>query len=56
MRGDKTDGENGPIDVSDMTLHELREWGESNLLAELRRVLGADADDSDVVARWTNSV
>jgi FXSXX-COOH protein len=55
MRGDQPDDEQGLIDVSDMTLRELREWGDSSLLAEIRRVLRADGD-SDVAASWSNSI
>jgi FXSXX-COOH protein len=56
MRGDRPDDEQGLIDVSDMTLHELREWGDSSLLAEIRRVLLTDSDDSDAVSGWSNSI
>lgn len=56
MCGDPSDDDNGPIDVSNMTLHELGKWGDSSLLLELRRVLGPDADDPDVVAGFSNSV
>jgi FXSXX-COOH protein len=56
MRGDPGDDEQGLIDVSDMTLHELREWGDTSLLAEIRRVLGADGGDSDAVSGFANSI
>ena len=58
MRSDQPDDddEQGLIDVSDMTLRELREWGDSSLLAEIRRVLRADGDDSDVAASFSNSI
>ena len=56
MRGDQCDDEQGLIDVSDMTLHELREWGDTSLLAEIRRVLRADGSDSDAVSGFANSI
>jgi FXSXX-COOH protein len=56
MRGDLPDDEQGLIDVSDMTLYELREWGDSSLLAEIRRVLRSDAGDSDAVSGFSNSI
>jgi hypothetical protein len=46
----------GLIDISDLTLQELSAWGDSSLLIELRRALGADDDNPDVVAGWSNSV
>jgi FXSXX-COOH protein len=56
MRGDQCDDEQGLIDVSDMTLHELREWGDTSLLAEIRRVLRADGNDADAVSGFANSI
>jgi FXSXX-COOH protein len=56
MRGDQSDDGQGLIDVSDMTLHELREWGDTSLLAEIRRVLAAEDGDSDAVSGFANSI
>jgi FXSXX-COOH protein len=56
MQDDQPEDEQGLIDVSDLTLRELREWGDTSLLAEIRRVLSSDGDDSDAVSGFSNSI
>ena len=56
MDSDQQEGASGLIDVSGMTLSDLREWGDSSLVAELRRALGPDSGDDNGVARFSNSV